>query len=176
MSTSVVLPITYWEQLGEEKAGTKTWDFCPDTSGSKVSFYKGTSCLGLHGRRVLQEGGPLLRSKSELFSNTWIDQGDTQTDKARDFIGKGHPGGEQGGKGNRENCSAASLVVSGLMVMKLVSGLSLANFSDSGSSLVTCASLSQDGFQLEEFWKAGKTCGLASPLSFWPFPNSFGWW
>ena len=31
---------------------------------------------------------------------------ETHADKARDFIGKGHPGGEQEGKGTQENCSA----------------------------------------------------------------------
>ena len=58
------------------------------------------------------------------------------------------------------------LAVSDFMVMGLVSGLSLANHSDSGSSLVPCASLSQDGFQREGFWEVGRTYGLASPLSF----------
>ena len=33
---------------------------------------------------------------------------ETHADKARDFIGKGHPGGEQEGKGTQENCSAAA--------------------------------------------------------------------
>ena len=32
---------------------------------------------------------------------------ETCADKAIDFIGKGHPGGEQKGKGTQENCSAA---------------------------------------------------------------------
>ena len=32
--------------------------------------------------------------------------GETHADKARDFTGKGHPGGEQEGKGTQENCSA----------------------------------------------------------------------
>ena len=41
---------------------------------------------------------------------------------------------------------AAWLAVSGFMVMGLVSGLSLANHSDSESCLVVHASLSQDGF------------------------------
>ena len=50
----------------------------------------------------------------------------TRTDKAKDLIGKGRLGGEQQGKGPRENCSATWLTVSGLMVMELVSGLSLA--------------------------------------------------
>ena len=67
------------------------------------------------------------------------------SDKARDFIGKGHPGGEQEGKGTQENCSAAWLAVSGFMVMGLVSGWSLTNHSNSESSLVVHTSLSQDG-------------------------------
>ena len=54
-----------------------------------------------------------------------------RADKARDFIGKGHPGGEQEGKGTQESCSATWLAVSGFMVMGLVSGLPLANHSDS---------------------------------------------
>ena len=46
---------------------------------------------------LLQEGGPLSGPESGLLSNTWkwIVQGDTCADKARDFVGKGHPGGEQ---------------------------------------------------------------------------------
>ena len=66
-------------------------------------------------------------------------------DKARDFIVKGHPGGEKEGKGAQENRSAAWLAVSGFMLMGLVSGWSLANHSNSGSFLVAHASLSQDG-------------------------------
>ena len=49
------------------------------------------------------------------------------------------------GKGTQENCSAMWLAVSGLMVMGLVSGLSLANHSNSESFLVAHTSLSQDG-------------------------------
>ena len=67
--------------------------------------------------------------------------------KQETFIGKGCPGGEQEGKGTQEDCSATWLAVSGFMVMGLVSRLSLANHSDSGSFLVACASLSQDGSQ-----------------------------
>ena len=69
---------------------------------------------------------------------------ETCADKARDFIGKGHPGREQQGKGIQENCSAMWLVVSGFLLMGLVSGLSLANHSDSEPFLVAHASLSQD--------------------------------
>ena len=47
---------------------------------------------------------------------------ETHADKAKYFIGKGHPGGEQDGKGTQENCSATWLAVLGFMVMRLVSG------------------------------------------------------
>ena len=57
------------------------------------------------------------------------------TDKARDFTGKGCPGGEQEGEGTQEDCSATWLAVLSLTVIKLVSGLSLASHSDSGSLL-----------------------------------------
>ena len=58
-------------------------------------------------------------------------------DKVRDFFGKECPGGEQEGKGIQEDCLATWLLtVLGFMVIMLVSGLSLANHSDSGSFLV----------------------------------------
>ena len=63
------------------------------------------------------------------------------------FIGKGQPGGEREGKGTQENSSVSWLVVSVLMVMGLVSGLSLANHSDSELLLVVHALFSQDGCQ-----------------------------
>ena len=68
----------------------------------------------------------------------------TCADKARDFIGKGHLGGEQEGKGTQENCSVTWLAVSGFMVMGLVSRLSLANHSDSESFLVVPCSAKMD--------------------------------
>ena len=60
-------------------------------------------------------------------------RGDTCAEKARDFSGKGHLGGEQQSKGTQEDCSAMGLAASGFMVMGLISGLSLANHSDSES-------------------------------------------
>ena len=71
----------------------------------------------------------------------------------QDFIGKGRRGGEQEGQGTQENRSATWLAVSGFMVMGLVSGLSLANHSDSESFLVVHALFSQDGCQREGFWE-----------------------
>ena len=96
---------------------------------------------------MLQEGGPLPGPETGLLSNTrkWVVRGDTCADKARDFIGKGHPGGEQEGKGTQENCSAPWLAVLGFMVMELVSRWSLGNQSNSESFLVAHALLSQDG-------------------------------
>ena len=80
-------------------------------------------------------------------------RGDTCAEKARDFSGKGHLGGEQQSKGTQEDCSAMGLAASGFMVMGLISGLSLANHSDSESFLVVQALLSQDGCQREGFWE-----------------------
>ena len=54
---------------------------------------------------------------------------------SRDFMGEGvwHPSRKQQGEGTQEDCSAT---VSGFMLMGLVSGLFLANHSDSQSFLV----------------------------------------
>ena len=78
---------------------------------------------------------------------------ETRADKARDFIGKGHPGREQQGKGTQENSSVTWLAVSGFMVMELVPRLSLASHSDSESFLVVHTLFSQDGCQREGFWE-----------------------
>ena len=48
------------------------------------------------------------------------------------------------------------LAVSGVMLMGLVSGRSLANHSNSGSFLMAHASLSQDGCWREGFWEVGR--------------------
>ena len=56
------------------------------------------------------------------------------------------------GKGTQEKSSVSWLAVSGFMVMGLVSGLSLANHSDSESFLVLQALFSQDGCQ-RGFWE-----------------------
>ena len=56
------------------------------------------------------------------------------------------------GKGPQEKNSVTWLAVSGVMVMGLVSGLSLANHSDSESFLVVQALFSQDGCQ-RGFWE-----------------------
>ena len=81
------------------------------------------------------------------------------------------PGGEQEGKGT-QNSSVTWLALSGFMVMGLVSGLSLANHSDS-RVLPSGAWLVQPRWMPERMMlRGGCTCGV----SFWPFPNSSGWW
>ena len=50
--------------------------------------------------------------------------------------------------------------------MGLVSGLSLADRSDSGFLLVVHASLSQNGFQQKGFWEIGRAYGLLYPFDF----------
>ena len=89
-------------------------------------------------RHLLQKGGLLAGSESGLLCNIGklMVPGDTHADKARGFFRKGIQGREPQGKGTQEYCSATWLVVSGSLVMELVSGSSLANHSDSGSSLV----------------------------------------
>ena len=54
-------------------------------------------------------------------------QGDTHADKARELIGKGHPGGDEEGKEKLKAFSAIWLPLASFMVRKLVLQLSLAN-------------------------------------------------
>ena len=91
--------------------------------------------------------------------NVW---GDIRADKARDFIGKRRPGGEQQGEGAQGEllCHVAcSLRFYGNGVsFRFVSGqlsCSAPAWSGPGSFLVACASLSQDGFQRQGSWEVG---------------------
>lgn len=119
--------------------------------------------------RVLQEGGLPSRAWEWVLSNTWrrIVWGDTQADIARDFSGKGHPGRITKPRRAASHVTH-SLRVDGIGIcFQVVSGQSpcLAHvWSDSGSLLVAQASLSKDGFQLEGFWRVGRTYGLVSSL------------
>ena len=121
--------------------------------------------------------GPLPGPESGLLSNTWkwVIWGDL-CGQSRRLYWEGAPGEEQEGKRTQEECSATWFAVSGFTVLGLVSGLSLSSHSNSGSFLGVLASLSQDGFQWGGFWDVGRTYGLAPPVSFWPSPNSSGWW
>ena len=79
--------------------------------GVRVSF-----CLTL-GNELFQETHMLTREEA--------------------FFGKGLQGGEYQGKGTQQNCFATWLVVSGSLMMELVSGSSLPSHSDSGLSRVS---------------------------------------
>ena len=122
---------------------------------------------------LLQEGAPLPGPETGLLSNTrkWIVRGDTCADKARGFIGKGCPGGEQKGKGTQEDCSVTRLTISGFMVIGLVSGWSLAN--PSNSVFPGGALMAQPRWMLARgILGSGCTHGVSFP----PFTNSSGWW
>ena len=81
---------------------------------------------------------------------------DTCADQARDRIGKGRPDAEQEGEETQEEHSATGLTVSASVATGLVSRLSLASHSDSGSFLVAQVLLSQDGFQHRGFWEVAR--------------------
>ena len=105
--------------------------------------------------------GSYLTLGTELSKETHV------LSKQETLLGRGIQVESSGVREPRRTALPATwLTVSGFMVMGLVSRLSLANHSDSGSFLVVHASLSQDGFQREGFWEVGRTHGLTSPLSF----------
>ena len=85
------------------------------------------------------------------------------------LLGRGLLGGKQKGKGTQKDCSATWLTLSGFMVMGLVSRLSLANHSDSGSFLVVYMLLSQDRCQQGGFWDVVRHVASPFGLSSW-------WW
>ena len=92
---------------------------------------------------------------------------------------EGAPGwGTAGQRNPGQLCHVARST--GFMVMGLVSRLSLADYSDSGSFLVV---LSQDGFQRGGFWEVGMDwhtqwvwTGIWTGILFGPFLNSSSWW
>ena len=83
---------------------------------------------------------------------TFIVQGDTCADKARDFIGKGHLGGEQQGRETQENSSATVAHSLGFYGDGISFRVVFSQSSDSESFLVVHALLRQDGSQREAFW------------------------
>ena len=106
-------------------------------------FYRQRSLAGPRPWGCCRKGAPLSRAPragSCLTLGKELSE-EIRADKARDFIGRRHGGREQEGKGTQESRSATWLKVSGFMGMGLVSGLSLANHSDSASFLVAHASL-----------------------------------
>ena len=140
----------------------------PEWSGCQLQWRRVPARVAIWCRKSPFGPGP----ETGLSSNTrkWIVRGDTCADKARDFIGKGHPGGEQEAKGTQENCSAERLEVSGFMVMGFVSRWSLASLSNSESFLVVHA-------EARGMLARGILGGRWTlSVSFQPFPNSSLWW
>ena len=134
--------------------------------------------LGIHnkGGKLLQEGGPLpgprvgsyLTLRNELSKETHV------LTKQETLVGRGTWVESSRGNPGEVLCHVAnSLRFYGDVVSFWVVST---NHSDSWFFMVACTSLSQDGFQQEGFWEVGRTYGLASPLSFWPFSNSSSWW
>ena len=76
---------------------------------------------------LLQEGRPLPGPETGLEHSEVNCLRRHMSDKARDFIGQGHPHGEQQGKGTQNSSAVAH---SDFMVMGGVFGLSLASNSD----------------------------------------------
>ena len=120
------------------------------------------------------------RTPSRALSSTqkWTVHGDPRADTA---AGEGAPRKRAVGLGNRGDCSAMGPLASGFMATGLVSRSSLdshlpcALFGPIQAPPGGASSLSQDGFQREGFWEAGRThFELASPPSFWPLPDSPG--
>ena len=119
---------------------------------------------------VLLEGRPLPGPETGLLSNArkWIVQGDTCADKARDFMGTGHPGGEQEGKGTQEppGCSLG-FYGDGISFRVVFSQSFWLRVLPGGALLVQPRWMPE-----RRILGGGRTCGV----SFWPFPNSSGWW
>ena len=80
---------------------------------------------------------------------------------------------ESRSKGTQEHCSASWLAVSDFMVMGLVSGLSLADHSDSESFLVVHTLFSQDGCYREGFWEVDRQ--VVFPLDLFRTLPAGGW-
>ena len=93
-------------------------------------------------------------------------QGDTHSKKR---YWRGCPGGGQQGAGTPENCSDTRLTVWGFIVMRLVSGLSLANH---WLRVLPGARIAQPAWMLARRLLGG---GRTRGVSFWPFPNSSCW-
>ena len=77
------------------------------------------------GYHVPRRGSPRVDSYLALRNN--LSKETRVVTKQMTLLGKGHPGGEQQGKGTQEICSATWLTALVFMGMRLVSGLSLAS-------------------------------------------------
>ena len=122
---------------------------------------------------MLPEGVSLPGPETGLLSNIWkwIIWGDTCAVKARDFIGKRQPGGEQQGRGAQENSSPtlsqSPVLREGLSFPVVFSQSFWVGVLPGGARLVQ-PRWTPEGRILGGGWMSG--------VSFWPFLNSSGWW
>ena len=94
-----------------------------------------------------QKLGSCLTLRNELSKETHV------LTKQEILLGKGTRAESSRIREARRTALSHGFAVSGFMVMVLVSGLSLANHSDSESFLTVHALSSQDGCQREGFWE-----------------------
>ena len=114
--------------------------------------------------------GSYLTLRKELFE-------EIHTDKARDFIGKGHPGGEQQGWENPGELLCHVAVSPGFydgISFRVVFGQSFWLRVLPGGSLESfLVCITQTRWMLARgILGGGRTCSV----SFWPFLTSSGWW
>ena len=104
---------------------------------------------------LLQDGEPLPGPGRELLSNTQneLSKETHMQIKQEILLGRGTWVESRKVRESRRTALPCELQSWVFMVMELVSGLSLASHSDSGSFLVAHVLLSQDGFQWGWFWK-----------------------
>ena len=104
---------------------------------------------------LLQEGGPTLRARLTLgneLSDDALLLTKQETVLARDAWAESR----------RAREPRRTVQPRGFMLVGLVSRLSLAHHSDSGSFLVAHVLLSEGGFRRGGFWEVGRTCGIIS--------------
>ena len=130
--------------------------------------------LSVHGQTIVTGTGPLPDPENLLLSTpqTGIVWEDTCADKAKDFIGKESPGGEQQGRGTRENCSAMWLAVTSFKFMVSQPVILLVLVFGLTQVLHGSAHMSQPTFWRKRFWEVGRHYGLISFLPFDPAESS----
>ena len=115
---------------------TSCWGYCPEESCTCCR--KGNPFQGLRVSSCLTLGNELSKETNELTKQEMLLVRGAQAESKRV-------------RGTQEDCSAIGLTVSSFMVMELVSGLSLANHSDSRSFLVAHALLSPKRIPMRRF-------------------------
>ena len=119
-------------------------------------------------QNCFRKGDP-LRASSCLTLRSELSKDTHMLTRQETSLGRGARAESSRGRGLRRTAlpRGSQVTVSGFMVMGLVSRLSLANHSDSGSFLVVHALFSQDECQQERFWE-----GVGHVASSFDFPQT----